>query len=355
MPLRLLCVVVAAVVLTTGCADRSLPKNPYDHALMNERSEAVPVPDRGEAAQIVVGLETMGFFCAQVRANDTSAQVWCRAEADTDTPTDTETAAVFNMITTREGVVEYADVTAPAVNSRDPSQRLREVLAASFWAVWPDDASKLDKAITDIQIGPGMFPSDPHPPQRERLNTNTARYIVAEGGTGLEFSLTTSAVQDRSWPRTGDGYATTTTDAEPGLLRGGFKCWEPGQSLCRRGGNGSNQQIRFTTAGDHSLPDDPHQILTADMFVPGTSEPDDSGTLTAVGFPDGLPFLTSRTRGPVQQQIVNSRRSGESFTGIVAGAVVIIDAPHDRPPSLDGPCPVDVTIGVEPLHITYPD
>ncbi|MEU7742148.1 hypothetical protein [Nonomuraea sp. NPDC049158] len=43
-------------------------------------------------------------------------------------------------------------------------------------------------------------------------------------------------------------------------------------------------------------------------------------------FPHGLAFLTEAVRGPVTERIEQSRRSGISFTGIVAGTIVLIDA-----------------------------
>jgi hypothetical protein len=347
--------VVAALILTTGCADRALPEHPFDHALMNENSQAVPVPNRGEVGQIVAGLESVGFFCAQVRVNDTSAQVWCQVADDSDPNGHPGAEDVVNMIITREGVVQYADIDAPELKNRDLGTRLREVLEVSFWSVWPDDASKVDKAISDVQREPDMFfGHDDDQPQGKTLNTSNARYVVAEGGSGILLSLTTSAVRDHSWPYTGDGYATTTRAAEPGLLLGGFDCGNPMRSLCKRGLY-TNQQITFTTNRDRLLPGDPDQVLTVQMFIPGTSDPADLEDLTAVGFPNGLSFLTAAAAGPVEEQIIASRRTGKSFVGIEGGAVVIIDAPLDPPSGLTGPYPVDVTFGIKPLDRPYPE
>jgi hypothetical protein len=48
------------------------PSQPYAHEPMNETSVAVPVASEGETGSVARSLEKAGFFCAQVRANDSA-------------------------------------------------------------------------------------------------------------------------------------------------------------------------------------------------------------------------------------------------------------------------------------------
>jgi hypothetical protein len=341
---RLLCLGVVSTVLITGCANRSVPTDPFGHELPNENSVAVPVPDRGEAAQVVSGLENLGFFCAQVRSNYESAQVWCRDAVEPRGSATDGLVTVVNMVTTREGVVQYADVSPPQGSKDSVGGRLRDVLNVSFLALWADDASKLDKVISEVVNGSGFSPDDPHPPLTKKLNTGNASYLVGEGGPGLKFSLVTSAAKDRSWPHTGDGYATTMSAAGPVLKLGGFECFPNWTSPCRmQGDGGGNQQIFYSTPNPHESADNPDQILTVDMFIPGTNDNSDDDNLASVGFPNGLPFLVPRARAAVEQQIVEVRRTGDSFVGIVAGTVLIVEPTSGSSSNWQGPRPVKVT------------
>lgn len=349
---HLLCMVTVSMVLITGCAIRSAPTDPFGHELLNESSVAVPVPNRGQAAQVVSGLESLGFFCVQVRSNEESAQVWCRAAIDPEDSAFDRPVTVVNMVTTSEGAVQYADISPPRGRKDNVGERLHEVLEVSFLALWPDDASRLDKVISEVVRGPGMFPDDPHPPVTKKVNTGNASYMVGEGGPGLKFSLVTSAAEDRSWPHTADGYATTMSAAGPVLKMGGFECFPNWRSPCRMQGiGGGNQQILYSTPNTNNSPDDPDQILSVEMFIPGTSDNADINDLASVGFPKGLPFLVSHARMPVEQQIVEVRRTGEPFAGIVAGTVLIVEPTIRSSAHWEGPRPVEVTLGVAPIEI----
>lgn len=350
--ISLLCVFVTAAVLATGCTSHSVPTHPFDHELVNESSVAVPVPDRGEVALVVSRLEEAGFFCAQVRANSDAAQVWCRASENPVGNEIDSSATSVNIVTTREGVIQYADISAKRGGRDGDWDRLREVLDASFLALWPSDASKLHKVITEVVRGPGFFPDDPHPSVIKNFSTKNASYLVAEGGLVPKFRLITSAVQDRSWPYAANDYATTMAVAGPELELGGYECSTHWSSPCRmRGGQGSNQEIRFTTPNPNLSLDDPDQILTVDMFNPGTSNDADLENLSSIGFPQELPFLVPAARGPVEAQIVATQRTGEPFIGIVAGTILIVEPPIDLPRVRTGPLPVNVTIGVAPISI----
>lgn len=350
--ISLLCVFVAAAVLATGCTSHSAPTNPFDHELVNESSVAVPVPDHGEVALVVSRLEKLGFFCAQVRANSSTAQVWCRASENPVGNEVDKSETTVSIATTREGVIQYADISAKRGGRDGDWDRLREVLDASFLELWPSDASKVDKVITEVVRGPRFFPDDPHPPVIKEFTTKNASYLVAEGGLVPKFRLITSAVQDRSWPYAASDYATTMTVAGPELELGGYECSTHWSSPCRMGGGQSfNQEIRFSTPNPNLSRDDPNQILTLEMFIPGTSNDADLESLSSVGFPHGLPFLVPAARGPVEAQIVATRRTGEPFIGIEAGTILIVEPPTDYPRGWNGPISVNVTIGVAPIRV----
>ncbi|MET4001768.1 hypothetical protein ABIB48_000466 [Arthrobacter sp. UYCu511] len=350
--ISLLCMFVAAAVLATGCTSLSVPTHPFDHELVDESSVAVPVSDRGEVALVVSRLEESGFFCAQVRANSDAAQVWCRASEDPVGNEVDRSATSVNIVTTRDGVIQYADISAKRGGRDGDWDRLREVLDASFLALWHSDAAKVHKVITEVVRGPRFFPDDPHPPVIKEFSTTNASYLVAEGGLVPKFRLVTSAVQDRSWPYAANDYATTMKVAGPELELSGYKCSTHWSSPCRMGGGqSSNQEISFTTPNPNLSLDDPDQILTVDMFNPGTTDDADLESLSSIGFPQELPFLVPAARGPVEAQIVATQRTGEPFIGIVAGTILIVEPPINLPRVRTGPLPVNVRIGVAPISI----
>ncbi len=334
---------VAVLVLTVGCADRSFPSGPYDHDVRDETSVAVPVSRGGEVGEVVTNLEEAGFFCAEVRANRESAQVWCRIAIDPDGNALEREVTVVNMIATRRGALQYADVEAPA--------GLIDVLDVSFLSLWPGDSSRIKRAIVHNQRGSWWRPNDPRPERRNTVDTAHARYVLDGRGGGLHFSLTTSEVQDQSWPISGNHYATTFAVALPALELGGFHCYA-GSSPCYIGDDSPNQFFRYSTEDLYAVTDNADQILAVEMFIPG-SDAEDAVDLAAVGFPEGLQFLTTATRGPIEQQIMATRRTGEPFTGIVAGTVVVIEPPLSLVFDPGEDRPVTVTIGVDPISSTY--
>lgn len=128
-----------------------VPAHPFDHDLKGESSVAVPVPDRGDVALVVSTLEDAGFFCAQVRANDVAAQIWCRASV---APVDDEidsSVTVVNMVSSRVGAIQYADISARGSGSQSDWDRLSDVLNESFLAVWPSDSSKVQLVIAGLE------------------------------------------------------------------------------------------------------------------------------------------------------------------------------------------------------------
>jgi hypothetical protein len=62
------------------------PAEPYAHEPMTENSVAVPVAG-GEVGRVAGALEAAGYFCAQVRSNDASRQIWCRTDRWAGAPT----------------------------------------------------------------------------------------------------------------------------------------------------------------------------------------------------------------------------------------------------------------------------
>ncbi len=343
---------VGVMLVATGCSKPFVPAHPFDHDLKGESSVAVPVPDRGDVALVVSTLEDAGFFCAQVRANDVAAQIWCRASV---APVDDEiesSVTVVNMVSSRAGAIQYADISARGSGSQSDWDRLSDVLNESFLAVWPSDSSKVQVVIAGLERGPGFFPDDPHPPRTKTFSTKNAGYLIAEGGLVPKFRLITSAVQDYSWPYDASDYATTMTAAGPDLAEAGYECFPNWTSPCRRGvEQGSNQEIRYTTPNPNVSLDNPDQILSLEMLNPGTRRDADRESLPSLGFPRGLPFLVSAARAPVEAQIVQTQRTGESFIGIIAGTILIVEAPHNKPKIRSGPLPVNVTIGVPPIRI----
>lgn len=142
------------------------------------------------------------------------------------------------------------------------------------------------------------------------------------------------------------------TAAGPDLEEAGYECFPNWTSPCRRGvEQGSNQEIRYTTPNPNVSLDNPAQILALEMDNPGTSNDADLANLSSLGFPHGLPFLVPAARAPVEAQIMETQRTGESFIGIVAGTILIVEEPHIKPKAWNGPLPVHVRIGVAPIQL----
>lgn len=340
------------MLLVAGCSllRPQFPTEPYDHAPLNETSVAVSVPEAGEVGILASGLVRAGFFCAEVRANSEARQVWCRSSVDLGADAPEPAVTVVNVVATTDGTVQYAEVLLPEdpeAQSADPGQLklLRRVLDASFLSLWPDDAEAVTSVLATVARGPGGFdPDDPHPPVRAETTTSHARYDAAEGRGDTvgrtptpTFRLVTDDARDRTWPFGAEDYATTTTAAAAGLEAGGFDCYGPEQSPCTR--VAGNQQISYGVRPGTD------QILTAAFFVPGTSTGAAPTDLSGAGFPQGLTFLTPGPRAAVEARILEVQESGELFVGIVAGVVVIIDPPHQRPAGIAA-YPVEVSVGV---------
>ena len=341
------------------------PSAPYAHSPLHETSVAAPVALGGDVGIMVGGLEKVGFFCAQVRANDAAVQVWCRHAEPVDDP-DGLAVTVVDLVSTPAGALQYAHVTLPdrpVTVTRAPRpyrERLRAVLEASLLAVWPEDRDVVRAAVDDLGTSPrGWDPGDPREPETRTARTASATYTVSElpdvgYGTvdedpALELMVSTLKLRQRSWPYGSEHYATTTVAAAPGLEAGGFDCYGDIEQPCTR--PAGNQQIDYRTF------EDTNRVLSIRFGVGGGVLDPAVGLepLAAWGLPQGLTFLSEDVRPAVEERLAAVRASGESFTGIVAGVVVVLDA-RRTPVSPDGAYGVHVqaTIGTPLVTVPLP-
>ena len=341
------------------------PSEPYAHEPMNETSVAVPVASEGETGRVTRSLEKAGFFCAQVRANDTARQIWCRLATKGNTGSGDSAVTRVDLVSTPNGHLQYAHLGLPdqvdTTWETDRAENLMAMLDASILALWPDDAGPVRDAVDKVANHGTRIAkdrSDPRPPARAGVTTGNATYAIGEGryfGEGISVSgapvltltVTTKAATDRSWPYGGEHYAKTTTAAAPGLEAGGFDCYGPEQSPCTR--PAGNQEINYTIRGRTD------QILTAGVGMGGgILEPAEGlSSITEWGFPQGLTFLTDRVRPAVEQQLNHSRLTGESFIGILEGTVVVIEA-RKTPTQPGGTYAVHVDLTVGAPLVTVP-
>jgi hypothetical protein len=340
---------VLAAVFVGGCSQGVTgvaspppwPAAPYAHDPMHETSVAQPVATGGDVDRVAAGLASAGFFCAQVRANDVAVQVWCRLAEPSPVDPRTSDVTTVDLVATTDGAVEYARVQLPE-RLRPPgvrmpmyADRLRAVLGSSAFLLWPEDADDVEAALTDLETtsSPGWDPTDPRPAESRTVTTDRATYRVAElpdvgspfpgyvdENPALTLTLATPLVQEGTWPYGSEHYATTTVAAAPGLEAGGFDCYGPAEQPCTR--PAGNQQIDYRTAEGSD------RILTVSFQVGGGVLDPVAGLqpLGAAGFPEGLTFLSDEVRAAVEERVEGARLSGESFIGIVAGVVVVLDA-----------------------------
>ena len=341
------------------------PSEPYAHDPMNETSVAIPVASEGDVGSVARSLEKAGFFCAQVRANDTARQIWCRLATAGSTVSGESVVTRVDLVSTPNGRLQYAYLGLPdqvdTTWGTDRAADLMAMLDASILALWPDDAGPVRDTVNKV-ANPGTRitkdRSDPRPPAQASITTGNATYAIGEGryfveGTSvsgapaLTLTVTTKAATDRSWPYGGEHYAKTTTAAAPGLEAGGFDCYGPEQSPCTR--PAGNQEINYTTRGRTD------QVLTAGVGMGGgILEPAEGLTsITEWGFPQGLTFLTDRVRPAVEKQLNLARLTGESFIGVLEGTVVVIEA-RKTPPQPDGTYAVRVDLTVGAPLVTVP-
>jgi hypothetical protein len=367
--------VVVAGVLTGSSQDvpgndspPPWPAAPYVHEPMNETSVAQPVATGGDVDRVAAALADAGFSCAQVRANDAARQIWCRQAVPRPDDHSTVDVTTVDLVTTPDGSLEYAGIDlregslAPSSGGRPYADRLRNVLDSLLLTLWPEDADDVQAAVADLgHPAQGRDPNDPRRPESRTATTEHATYrvteladsgspSVAQGYVGedpeLSLTLATPLIRDASWPYGSGHYATTTVAAAPGLEAGGFDCYGPIERPCTR--PAGNQQIDYRTF------DDTDRILSVSFGAGGGVLDPAVGPepLSAWGFPQGLTFLGDEVRAAVEERVDAARLSGESFAGIVAGVVVVLDAGR-TPTSSDGTYGVHVqaTVGTPLVEV----
>jgi hypothetical protein len=344
------------------------PTAPYVHEPMNETSVAQPVATGGDVDRVAAALADAGFFCAQVRANDAARQIWCRQAVPRPDDRSTLDVTTVDIVTTPDGSLQYAGIDlperslAPGSGGRLYADRLHHVLDSSLSRLWPEDADDVQAAVADLgHAAQGWDPNDPRRPESRTATTDHATYRVTEiadsgsptvaqgyvdGNPALSLTVVTPLVQDATWPYGSEHYATTTVAAAPGLEAGGFDCYGPTEQPCTR--PAGNQQIDYRTFANTD------RILTV-SFGAGGGVLDPAVGLEPLGgwgFPQGLTFLGDEVRAPVQERFEAARRTGESFTGIVAGVVVVLDAGR-TPTAPDGTYGVHVqaTVGTPLVEV----
>jgi len=305
----------------TSTADPDLSSTAYQHEPLKENSVAGPVTAGGDTAVLAAGLTDQGYTCAQVRSNAVALQVWCRQRIADGAG---ERATVVNIIADRAGSLEYAHVELAGESSALGSDwdRLREVLEASLVRLWPEDEEAIAETLDDERERQerNRERNQPDAPPPDGLTTDRAIYTVPSPGL---FTVRAIGVEEPQWPYGADHYTTTMTAAVPGLTAGGFECYYPPQRTCLR--PDANQGLNVTLRGD--------QILTAEFRVGGLVRDGElQTTLADEGFPQGLSFLAERVEGAVIEKLQEARRTGQGFTGIVSGTLLVIDPALPDPP-----------------------
>lgn len=363
---------VSLVLLTSGCSGISTsaagppgPTAPYADAPDVQSSEAVPVPSTGEVGQIAQGLAGIGFFCAQVRSTTEVAQVWCRRYEERLEGSMADPVTTVDIISTPDGHLGYLRTTQPDSSGSpqtfgDPQSDtvLRELLDVSVLAAWPEDAGDIDAVLTgarahDIPIGGSL--SDTREASRAAAESEHARYFAGEGSDfdrdgrvsgmpPLTVVIATDQLPDSPWPSGSDFALRTPVEAAPGLEAGGFDCYGPDESPCTR--PEGNQQVDYGAPLGRTKP-----VLTARVGIGGGSRDDGSmTTLADAGLPRGLTFLQDRVKAAVEARVQRARVDGLPFTGIVAGAVVVIDADSWPVRQPNEAAYVTVTVGAPLVH-----
>lgn len=357
--------VALALAGASGCSPQSLqqppgPESPYTHSSTPEDSIAKPVATGGQVDVMAEGLQAAGFFCTQARANATARQIWCRTVEPGLTVEDEPSVTTVDVITTPAGQIGYVRINLPnpdltsrmRVSGWNADTRMTEILSASVLRVWSDDTADVQAAIATVRdygFSPGQSSHDPRTPRRATTHTEHADYFVGEGTlfapgstTSEEQPLTFVAATDQladAWPSSSAHSLTTPVAAAPGLEAGGFNCYGKHKMPCVRAAG--NQSVDYSTARGFD------DVVAVSVFIGGgIDEGRRFSTLTDRGFPHGLTFLTDAVRRGVETRLNQARHDGASFTGIIDGAVVVIDtSPPPDPQDPSDAVPVTLTVG----------
>ena len=337
------------------------PPDPYSQDAPGSDSVVRPASTLGDVAVVATGLQQAGFFCAEVRSDGSSRQTWCRAVEVTTGATDVTPMTTVDIVSTPDGRLQYVGINLPAeepaIAGWNADARLVGVLEASVFRLWPADAADVAGAISEVRSAPTRDGADDqHPPRRAALETDRADYFIGEGTEfhpgaeaserePLTFVAATDLVVD-TWPSSSQHSLTSAAKAAPALEANGFDCYGEFEMPCVL--PGTNQQIDYATVGGFE------RVVAVNMFIRGGTSLDGTFlTLADSGLPEGLPFLTEPVKPAVEAKVDQVRRNGESFIGIVEGALVIIDTtPRPSGVEQDWAVPVRLSIGA-PLVTRY--
>ncbi|MGW3351982.1 hypothetical protein ACWDA3_52560 [Nonomuraea rubra] len=329
----------------TGCTGLPEPARPsptvYAHPAADENSVAVPVPAGGTAAALTRPLTQAGWFCAQARSNADGRALWCRiAHRD---ETDTVHPQVAQFLLDRDDRLAWAWFPPPEDGTYQQGEppRVGDAAAPALAAIWPGAGDRARQEIDDFARDLG----DPAVRRSGDLPRAAWRDEHADYGfSGLDGLLVTARdASVRRWPFGAEHYATTMSSAVDDLLAGGYDCFYPPQESCTR--VRSNGYFRVTLRQD--------QIVSAQFGIGSRIESGRQRHALAEEFPHGLTFLSEAVRRPVTERIEQSRRSGTSFAGIVAGTIVVIDASRGAVEGDDLVAYLDIQIGA-PLAAALP-
>lgn len=327
-----------------GCArwDEPLslpPAGVYEHGAAAENSQAEPIPTDGVAGALTGPLREAGWFCAQVRANADGRALWCRIARRDEA--DTVHAQVAQYLLDRDDRLVWAWFPSTEVDPENHEDQEVAVAAAStLTAIWPGAGDRVREEIDDFN---GEYRTDTWGRDGGVSRTGWRdAYAVYRYDPHNGLVVTARDASVRRWPFGSEHYATSMSSAVDDLRSGGYDCFYPPQQSCDR--VQSNGYFGVTLRGD--------QIVSARFGIGSLIESGRQQHPLGEEFPHGLTFLTEAVRRPVTERIEQSRRTGTSFIGIVAGTVVIIDA---RSNAFDGGLVayLDIQIGA-PLAATLP-
>ncbi|WP_230984738.1 hypothetical protein [Microbispora oryzae] len=324
----------------TGCTRSDEPPSlppagVYEHAAAGENSQAESAPTDGTAEALTRPLRAAGWFCAQVRSNADGRAVWCRIghrdEGDAVDP------QVAQFLLDRDDRLAWA--WFPLTYSDHDDDHVAAAAAPALTAIWPGAGDRVRQEIDDFDhdlTRHTTWRSEDIP--RTGWRDTHADYTYDEHNGLIAIARDASV---RRWPFGSEHYATTMSSAVDDLRAGGYDCFYPPQQSCNR--TQSNGYFRVTLRGD--------QIVSAQFGIGSLIESGRQRHPLSQEFPHGLTFLTEAVRRPVTERIEQSRRSGTSFAGIVAGTVVIIDASRGAVDGDDLVAYLDIQIGT-PLTAT---
>jgi hypothetical protein len=240
---------------------------------------------------------------------------------------------------------------------------MRQILSASFLRAWPSDEAELIAAMEESAF-PGAWKDGRayETPPVESTVTDHAEYRFIGHGS-IHMTAHTRRAAAGNWPYGADHYALTPTEALPGVLAGGSECYPPDYTSCWPGQTPGSPgalptmpdadggvYLDYTTVDHTDWGDDPgtpRDQITSGRFGTGSILTVDGPPPTlADDFPHGLSFLTPQVEPAVRAQIEQCMATGESFAGVVAGTVLVIDAERTDPQEGRFVTNCGVTIGV---------